>query len=77
MFFFYLLSCFVEVSELNVNIVDPDQTPRSAASDLGLHCLAVSLLWDARLNWVKIINDDIFKDNRYFYTESNSAKIGF
>ena len=21
------------------NIVDPDQTPRSAASDLGLHCL--------------------------------------
>ena len=28
--------------------VDPDQTP-SVASDLGLHCLPKSLLWDARL----------------------------
>ena len=27
--------------------VDPDQTPISAASDLGLHCLPMSL-WDAR-----------------------------
>ena len=26
-----LLSCFVEMSELNANSVDPDQTPRSAA----------------------------------------------
>ena len=26
---------------------------RSAASDLGLHCLPVSLLWDARHKWVK------------------------
>ena len=38
---------------LNANSVDPDQTPRSAASDLGLHCLPMSLLWDARLKWVK------------------------
>ena len=37
---------------LNANSVDLDQTPRSAASDLGLHCLSMSLLWDARL-WVK------------------------
>ena len=29
-----------------------DQTPRSAASDLGLHCLPISHLWDARLKWV-------------------------
>ena len=34
----------------NANSVDPDQTPqnqppRSAASDLGLHCLPVPLLW--------------------------------
>ena len=28
----------VEISALNVNSVDPDQTPRFAASDLGLHC---------------------------------------
>ena len=32
-----LLSCFVEISELNANSVDPDQMPHSAASDLGLH----------------------------------------
>ena len=25
--------------------VDPDQTPRSAASDLGPHCLPITLLW--------------------------------
>ena len=27
-------------------------TRRSAASDLGLHCLSMSLLWDAKLKWV-------------------------
>ena len=47
--YFLLLSCFVEISEFNANNVDSDQTPRSAASDLGLHCLPMSLLWDARV----------------------------
>ena len=28
--------------------MDPYQTSRSVASDLGLHCLPVPLLWDAR-----------------------------
>ena len=28
---------YVEISELNANSVDPYQTPRSVASDLGLH----------------------------------------
>ena len=51
---FLLLSCFVEISELNANSVDPDQ-PRSAASDLGLYCLPMSFLWDARLILVKSI----------------------
>ena len=41
------------MSEPNTNSVDPDQTPHSAASDLGLYCLPMSLLWDARLKWVK------------------------
>ena len=45
---------FVEISEFNANGVDPDQMPRSAASDLGLHCLPVSLLWDAMLKWIKL-----------------------
>ena len=30
--------------ELSTNSADPDQTPRFAASDLGLHCLPVTLL---------------------------------
>ena len=44
-----LLPCFVEISKFNANSVDPDQTPRSVASDLGLHILPISLLWDAKL----------------------------
>ena len=51
---YLLLSSFVEISELNANGVDPNQTPRSAASDLGLHCLPMSLLWDAGLKWVNL-----------------------
>ena len=43
-----LLSCFVEISGFNVNRLDPDQTPHSAASDGALHCLPMPLLWDAR-----------------------------
>ena len=35
------------------NSGDPDQTPRSAASDLGLHCLSITLLRVSRLQWVK------------------------
>ena len=38
---------------VNANSVNPDQTPRSAASDLGLRCLAMSHLWDARHKNVK------------------------
>ena len=38
------------------NSVDPDQTPRSAASDLGLHCLPRSQERDARLIWVTLFS---------------------
>ena len=38
---------------LNANSVEPDQTPHSAASDLGLHCFPLSFSWDARHKWVK------------------------
>ena len=44
---------FIDISVSNANSVDPDQTPRFAASDLGLHCLPMSLLWDARHKWIK------------------------
>ena len=43
----------------------PDQTPRSAvsvqcllesaASNLGLHCLPMSQIWDARQIWINLI----------------------
>ena len=33
---------------LLVNNVDPDQMPHDVASDLGLHCLAMILLWVSR-----------------------------
>ena len=44
--------CFIEILVFDANSVDPDQTPRSAASDQGLHCLPMSLLWDAKHKWV-------------------------
>ena len=40
----------------NANRIEHDQTPHSAASDLDLHCLPVSLLWDARR---KCVNDGV------------------
>ena len=40
--------------ELFANIGDPDQTPHSAASDLGLHCLLINLLRVSRLQRVNI-----------------------
>ena len=40
-----ILSLFILLLKiLLVNIVDPDQMPHYAASDLGLHCLSVTLL---------------------------------
>ena len=44
--------CQVLLPVVSANSVDTDQTPRSAASDLGLHCLPMSHLWDARHKWV-------------------------
>ena len=47
-----LLSFIIEIPLLNANGVDSDQTPL-AASDLGLHCFPVSLIWDTRHTYVK------------------------
>ena len=63
------------MSKVNANSAEPDQTPRSAASDLGLHCLSMSLLWDARLKWIKEVIcrnlhiDKIHKNKIHFYNE--------
>ena len=49
-FYFYSK---VHCNILLANIGDHDQTPRSAAAALGLHCLPVSNKKDARLIWIK------------------------
>ena len=38
--------------ELFANSGDPDQTPHSSASDLGLHCLPVTHLGVSNFHWV-------------------------
>ena len=57
---------FVEMSEFNAISEDPDPTPRSAASDLET-LLPISLLWDARHKWVKLVlpNNDFSKKTLY------------
>ena len=40
-------------AESIANSGDPDQTPRSATSDLDLHILQITLLCVSRLNWIK------------------------
>ena len=40
-----LLLYFIEISVFNANSVNLDQTPHVAASDLGLHCLPITL-WE-------------------------------
>ena len=44
------VSHFYSKSIMSVISGDPDQTPCSAAADLGLHCLRMSHKTDARLN---------------------------
>ena len=43
------------MAKLFANSGDSDQMPRSAVSDLGLHCLPIILLRVSRLLWVKLI----------------------
>ena len=49
---FFLMTRFIEIPAFNANSVDFDQTPRFAASDLGLHFLLIFLLEAARHKWV-------------------------
>ena len=54
----------------NANSVDPNQTPQNphfVASDLGLHGLPMSLLWDARHVYVYLFGhyytNQLFQNN--------------
>ena len=44
------------MGKLFANDGDPDQTHRSAASDLGLHCLPIILIGVSRLQWEKMFS---------------------
>ena len=46
-------SILINWSIFLTNGIDPNQTPRSAAPDLGLHYLPRSLLGYARHKWIK------------------------
>ena len=43
-----IINMFYRSSLFSANSEDSDQTPRSAASDQGLHCLPMYILLDAR-----------------------------
>ena len=51
---FLLLPCFIEIPVFNANSADPDQTPRFAASDLGLTLFVNVPFCDARHKWVNL-----------------------
>ena len=62
---FHYYQFFVEIFEL-ANSADPDLTPRSVASDLGLRFLPMSLLWDAWHKWVKTKPAKPFSKNKCY-----------
>ena len=51
MVFFIFIQVLLEIMQANNG--DPDQTPHSVASDLGLRYLPMSHIKDARHIWVK------------------------
>ena len=52
------------MAKLFANSGDPDQMPHSAASDLGLHCLPITLLGFSRLQRVNDCWNDRVNHNQ-------------
>ena len=50
--------------EILANSKDPDQMLHSAASDLGLHCLPITLLGVSRLQSVKFRSSETHKQKQ-------------
>ena len=65
-FFFIFIQILIEIMQANSG--DPDQTPRSLASDLGLHFLPMSHKKDARLIW--------FKMQLFCFSHKNCRNLG-
>ena len=56
------------MAKIFANSGDPDQTPRSVTSDLGLHCLPISFLGVSRLQivkWDKITCESFYRSVTY------------
>ena len=49
-----------EMAKLSANSAELNQTPHSVVSDLGLHCLPITLLGVSRLKWVSMILLDVY-----------------
>ena len=52
------------MAKLFANSGDPDQMPYFVASDLGMHCLPITLFGVFRLKWIKVARQ-IFKKTVY------------
>ena len=68
------------MAKLFANSGDPDQKPHSAASDLGLHCLPITLLLVSRLHGpVTSISEQgcYIKKGGYTCKENNSGMKTF
>ena len=59
--------------ELFANSGDPGQTPRSAASDQGLHCLPFIRLGVSILQWVK---NKEKQSNQFLHPQSDDHNVG-
>ena len=71
---FLVLSFITEIPVLKANSVHPDQMLQSAASDLGIHCLPMSLLWGTSHQWVNYTSvtssEDLLK-----YTQNKNTEV--
>ena len=57
MVFFIFIQILIE--HMQANSGDPYHMPHSAASGLGLHCVPMSFKKEARLKWVKTLQESI------------------
>ena len=65
------------MAKLFANSGDPDQMPHSAASDLGLHCLPVTLLQVSRLQWVNITAGRVEVSEHHYLAAAADQKSVF
>ena len=67
------MTSVIDIPVFNTNSVDPDQTPHSAASDLGLHSFRISMFWDSLHKW--IMRDQKKKKKKNLPRQHTSFKV--